>query len=249
MLERYIKLMPVGYDRYDYLGNPQLKPETNNEVDLTFRYDNDNAGSVYLNFFYSYVRNYITANLLPEAVITPQTQGALGVKQFDNADYATHRGFELGYRSPDKYKLGGNVVAAYTYGVIPSVTRYIITNSQVTDAVEIKDDALPEIPPFEATVNVFYKLLDGKVTPGLTLRTVAAQRHISQAFYEQYTPGFWVMNAAVMGKVNKFVELNLGVKNLFDRAYYEHLNRRIIGTMDDLYEPGRVFYVTLSMNI
>jgi iron complex outermembrane receptor protein len=35
MLERYIKLLSVGYDNYDYLGNPQLKPETNNEVDLT----------------------------------------------------------------------------------------------------------------------------------------------------------------------------------------------------------------------
>ncbi|MFC2123213.1 TonB-dependent receptor plug domain-containing protein, partial [Bacteroidota bacterium] len=107
MLERYIKLLPVGYDRYDYLGNPQLKPETNNEVDLTFQVRNENSGNMYVNFFYSYVQDYITANLLPPSVVTPQSQGVLGVKQFSNTNYITSRGFEFGYQSPVRYKLGG----------------------------------------------------------------------------------------------------------------------------------------------
>jgi iron complex outermembrane receptor protein len=249
MLERYIKLLPVGYDKYDYLGNPQLKPETNNEVDLTFHISQKNMGDAYINFFYSYVQDYIAANLLPSSVVTPQSQGVLGVKQFYNTDYITSKGFEFGYKSPGKYKLGAEIIAAYTYGVIPSVTKYIIEGKEVVDAVEIKNDALPEIPPFEATLTVDYKLLRGNLVPRLSFRAVAAQRHTSSAFYESETPGFFVTNFSVRYKISRNTELNTGVTNIFDRSYYEHLNRRIIGTQTNLYEPGRVLFATIYVNI
>ncbi len=249
MLERYIKLLAVGYDKYDYLGNPQLKPETNNEIDLTFQINKQNFGNLYLNFFYSYVQDYIAANLLPSSVIKPQSLGAPGVKQFYNADHIISRGFEFGFKSPDRYKFGGDLVAACTYGVIPSVTKYIIEGSEVVDAVEVTDDPLPEIPPFEATMNLYYKFLKGNLVPRITLRAVATQDRISQAFYEEETPGFFVMNLSMRYKINRYTELNGGVTNIFDRAYYEHLNRRIIGTDLNLYEPGRVFFITVFVNI
>lgn len=249
MLERYIKLLPVGYDNYDYLGNPQLKPETNNEVDLTFQTNNENTGNVYLNFFYSYVQDYITPNLLQPSVITPQSQGVLGVKQFDNTDYITSKGFEFGYQSPIRHKFGGSFTAAYTHAVIPSVTKYIITDGEVTDAVEIENDALPEIPPFEANLNIHYDLFGGHLIPKLTLRCVADQRHTSEAFYEAYTPAFALLNFSMRYKVNKNAEIIVGINNILDRAYYEHLNRRIIGTKENLYEPGRVIYATLNLKI
>jgi iron complex outermembrane receptor protein len=249
MLERYIKLLAVGYDRYDYLGNPQLKPETNNEIDLTFEINRHNLGRFYLNFFYSYVQDYIAANLLPSSVVKPQSLGAPGVKQFYNADHIISRGFEFGFKLPDRYKFGGDLVAACTYGMIPSVTKYIIEGSEVVDAVEIRDDPLPEIPPLEATVNVYYKFMKGNLVPRLTLRAVASQNRVSQAFYEEETPGFFVMNLSMKYKINRYLELNGGVTNFFDLAYYEHLNRRIIGTDLNLYEPGRVFFITVFVNI
>jgi iron complex outermembrane receptor protein len=251
MTERFIKLMAVGYDNYDYLGNPQLKPETNNEIDLTLKYSKDNIGGIYLNGFYSHVQNYITANLLPASVITPQTQGVFGVKQFVNTKYVTFMGCEFGYTSPDKYKFGGSVVAAYTYAVISSVTKYIVTGTppQVTGNTIIKNDALSEIPPFESTLNIYYKFLKGNLIPKITFRAVADQRHTSEAFYEPYTPGFGLLNFAIKYKINNYVEINAGVNNIFDRAYYEHLNRKIIGTTGKLYEPGRVFFVNLYVNI
>ena len=249
MLERYIKLLPVGYDNYDYLGNPQLKPETNNEIDLTFQAKKENSGNVYLNFFYSYVQDFITANLLPPAVIKPQSQGVLGVKQFDNTDYITSKGFEFGYQSPTRHKFGGGITAAYTYAVIPTVTKYIVTDGEVTDAVEIENDALPEIPPFEANLNIHYKFLEGNFVPKIALRCVANQHHTSEAFYEAHTSGFALLNFSVRCKINKNAKINAGINNIFDRSYYEHLNRRIIGTKENLYEPGRVIYATLSLNI
>jgi iron complex outermembrane recepter protein len=50
-------------------------------------------------------------------------------------------------------------------------------------------------------------------------------------------------------KINKYANITAGVNNIFDRAYYEHLNRKIIGTTGKLYEPGRVFFVNLYLNI
>ncbi|MFA5974339.1 MAG: TonB-dependent receptor [Lentimicrobiaceae bacterium] len=249
MLERYIKLLAVGYDSYDYLGNPQLKPETNNEVDLTFKFSDQKLGSIYVNGFYSYVKDYISAKLLPSSVITPGTLGAPGVKQFVNVDNARFTGFEVGYTSPLAYKLGMSIVAALTYGRIPEVTKYIITAGQVTGDTLIKNDALPEIPPFETTISINYRLLKGKLIPKLSYRLVAAQQHVSQAFYEPETPGFSVLNFSFSYNVSKNININAGVNNIFDVSYYEHLNRRIVGSAEKLYEPGRVFFINLYLSI
>ena len=245
MLERFIKLLPVGYDRYDYLGNPQLRPEINNELDLTYRYHHEYFGQMYLNLFYSYVEDFITGNLLPPSVIKPQSQGVLGVKQFYNADHIISTGFEFGYNTPSSYKWGGNVTAAFSYAWVPGVTQYVISDGEVIDAIEISKDALPEIPPFEATAGVYYKFFKTRIVPDLKLRMVAAQRHVSEAFYEEETPGFAVLDFSVRWKVTKFIELNTGILNILNRFYYEHLNRRIIGSNENLYEPGRVFFASV----
>jgi iron complex outermembrane receptor protein len=249
MLERYIKLLSVGYDSYDYLGNPQLKPEINNEADLTFKYTDEKFGNIYLNGFYSYVKDYISAELLPSSVITPGTLGAPGVKQFVNVDKATFTGFELGYTSPQAYKLGVSVVAALTYGRIPEVTKYIITAGQVTGDTLITNDALPEIPPFETTISVNYRLLKGKLVPKISYRLVAAQNHVSEAFYEPETPGFSLLNFSIAYTITKNININAGANNIFDVSYYEHLNRKIVGSTEKLYEPGRTFFVTLNLSI
>jgi iron complex outermembrane recepter protein len=249
MLERYIKLLSVGYDSYDYLGNPQLKPETNNEVDLTFKYLHPKLGSMLVNGFYSIVQDYISAELLPSSVITPGTLGAPGVKQFVNVDRATFTGFEIEYTSPQAYKLGLHVVAAMTYARIPEVTKYIITSGQVTGDTLLKNDALPEIPPFETTISLNYRLLHGKLVPKVSYRLVAAQKHVSQAFYEQETPGFSLLNFSIAYNITRTVNINAGANNLFNVSYYEHLNRRIVGSTEKLYEPGRTFYVTLNLSI
>jgi len=249
MLERYIKLLSVGYDTYDYLGNPQLKPETNNEVDLTLKYNNERFGKMYVNGFYSYVTDYISAEMLPSSVIMPATLGAPGVKQFVNVDNATFTGFEIGYTSPSTYKLGFSVVAALTYGQIPEVTKYIIKDGKVTGDTLLKNDALPEIPPFESTISINYRLLKGKLVPKVSYRLVAAQNHVSEAFYEPETPGFSLLNFSIAYKVSNNIDITAGVNNIFDVLYFEHLNRKIIGSTEKLFEPGRMFFVNLYLSI
>ncbi len=249
MLERYIKLLSVGYDSYDYLGNPQLRPETNNEADLTIKYSDKTIGSIYVNGFYSYVQDYISAVMLAPSVIMPATLGAPGVKQFVNADKVVFTGFELGYTSPLTNKLRVSMVAALTFGRIPEVTKYIISAGQVTGETLISNDALPEIPPFETTITLNYRVMTGKIIPKLSYRFVAAQQHVSQAFYEAVTPGFSILNFSVAYKVTRNININAGINNIFDVSYYEHLNRRITGSSEKLYEPGRVFFVNLYLEI
>ena len=95
MTERFIILLPIGYDQFDYLGDPQLNPEANNQVDITFKYSHERMGDFQLNGFYSLINDFITGRRLPPAVQKPLSKDVLGVKQFYNAGNARLRGFEF----------------------------------------------------------------------------------------------------------------------------------------------------------
>ncbi len=249
MVERFIILLPVGYDDYDYLGNPSLKPENNHQADLTLKYICDRSGSFRLNGFYSYITQYISGVKLPPSLVMPQTQGVLGVKQFQNIDVAQMYGFEFVWISPLRFDWHVNLSTAYTAGFAPEATRYIIENSQVVGQETVKNDPLPELPPLEANLRLDYSFMDGRLVPQLHIRAVAKQNHISAAYDEMETAGFFTAGFNLNFRYSKNLSLAAGVNNIFDRAYYEHLNRRIIGSNAALYEPGRSFYLNLILNL
>jgi len=250
MVERFITLLPVGYDRYDYLGNPKLKPEKNNEIDLTARYNRSKIGAFELNGFYSSVKDYITGQIIPPSEQKPLSNGVLGVKEFYNASQASFFGFEFAYLSPVRYSLGVHITAAYTRARISEITRNIVNESgEVTGTEVIYDDPLSEIPPFETSINLTYKLFDSKLVPGIRLRIVSAQDNVSEAFYESTSPGFALAGLMIAYQHNSHLKLTAGVDNIFNENYYEHLNRQIIGSKSNFYEPGRNFYVNLIFNI
>ncbi|HPD63855.1 MAG TPA: TonB-dependent receptor [Bacteroidia bacterium] len=240
LLERYVTLLPIGYDKYDYLGNPDLKAEANHQADLTIKYETDKIGRVTVNGFFSYVINYIAARQLPPTQYLPNTKGVYGVKQFYNADPVYFRGFEFTYSSPEQYKLGGSLIAAYTRA----------TMTKAWDKMtEISPDALYEIPPLDVRANVYYSFFNSKLIPRLTVRYAAPQNYVSVAYGEKTTPSFWLANLTLAYIYNHFVTLSCGINNIFNTPYYEHLNRRVIGSPDNLYEPGRVFFANLIVKI
>lgn len=249
MLERFIILLPVGFDPYDYMGNPQLKPEINNQADLTFRYNNPLIGPLEVNFFYSHVENFIYGRLLPENVQAPFTIGVIGVKEFYNADIVNITGFELAHRTPDNYDLQVGVTASYAHATLSEVTHYVRENNQVVEKEILYDDPLNEIPPFEGTLNVSYNLFNGKLVPNIGMRYVHSQERVSAAMYEATTPSYTLFNARLSYNHNQNISLHTGVNNLFDTHYYDHLNRRMVGTAQKIYEPGRIFYVNLIFNL
>ena len=249
MNERYIMFLPVGYDNYDYLGNPMLNPEANNEIDVSGEITTPVGCKVVIGGFFSYVQDYITARLLPESEAKPQTKGVYGVKQFYNEDYVYLYGVEFTYQTNPVWKWGMNMRAAGTWGINPEATAYIIENGEVTGSETIKNDPLPEIPPFEGAIEVYYRFFQGKLIPALDLRMVSEQKNISQAYGEDVTPGFILLNFNFLYDFNENLRLTGGVSNILNNAYYEHLNRRIIGGKGNLYEPGRIFYLSIYFNI
>jgi len=249
ILERFIKLMPVQYDSYDYLGNPQLKPEKNHQADISFEFSHPSLGALSVGGFFSLITDYIIGKVIPPSVIKPSTQGAPGVKQFSNTDLVYLTGFETAYRSPSAKKWGLLVNVAATYGTEPEAVKYIVSGGQVVGEEAVKNDPLPEIPPLEGSVQFSYKFLQTKLVPRVTVRLVSEQNRVSQSYGEQETPGFITAAASVSYTPCKFASLAAGVENIFDTPYYEHLNRRIVGSTERLYEPGRVFYFTVILKI
>jgi iron complex outermembrane receptor protein len=229
--ERYINHLTVGQDAYEYFGNPFLKPEVNYQSDVTLSY-RQQLFTVSANIFYAYIDNYITARVdesLPRLYL-PQSEPKF-TRRFVNIDRARQTGFEFNLMlKPHALVLLRNTLS-YTHA---------------TDLVS--GDPLPEIPPFAWTSSVRYNtqafFIEG------SLRLNAAQNRISKEFGERETPGFTVVNLLMGKQLAKFAELNFAVENLFDAAYYEHLNRAYNNMSETgvLYEPGRNFKVILKLN-
>jgi iron complex outermembrane receptor protein len=249
MTERFIILLPISYDPYDYLGNPQLKPEINHEADLGYRFMHQKMGAIEASLFFSYVTNYILGELEPPSTVKPQTKGVLGVKRFTNIDKAYLTGFEFTYATAEQYKWFASLNAAYTMGINPEAIQYIYDGGEVIDEQIIKNDPLPEIPPFEANLSFGYKFLQQKLTPELNIRMVAAQNRVSVANNETTSPAYTTFDFILNYRYNEFLRIYGGVTNIFNTNYYEHLNRNIIGSTTPLYEPGRVFYLNLIINL
>lgn len=253
--ERYASCLPVGYDFFDYIGNPHLKPEANHQIDLSGRYNNNKLGTFELTGFYSYVTDFISSKVLAPAVLKPNTANVIGVKQFINLDNVSFKGFEFSYATPSTWKLGIQMSAAYTMAVAPESYGYEVdTLGKLTGPAIVENDPLPEIPPFETNLRLNYKLCNGKFVPRANLRFVASQNKISVSQNERKSPGFTLVDLGFKYQHSQILTLTGGVNNLFDHAYFEHLNRRLIGTNSskaaeglNLYEPGRVFFVNLIL--
>ncbi len=250
MLERFIILLPTGFDNYEYLGNPNLKPEVNHELDFVVKYHNPKLGALEFTAFYSIIKDYIGGTFVAPAVQKPLTNTVLGVKEFNNIGTANLFGFELGLATPEQYPWKVSASLAYTQGTLneAEVMKFDATG-KVTGFDIVKNDPLGEIPPMNFNMTLSYKLLHGKVIPKLHFRHSMNQNRVSASMEELTTPSFSLLNFSLAYKHSSYFTLVLGADNLLDTPYYEHLNRRVLGTNTRLYEPGRVVYVNMIFNL
>jgi iron complex outermembrane recepter protein len=225
--ERYINFLPVGVDRYDYIGDPKLDPEVNNNADLGVRLRTP-SGMITGNIYYSYVIDFIS----PERTdLQGKNMDVLGVKRFTNISSASLTGFEFGYTAVFGGMLHLSTQASYTRG-----------KNNTTD------EWLPEIPPFEGRISMGIALFNGTLTPEISLRAAVRQNNISESFGETSTPGFVLAHFSVRFTPSRHINISAGVNNIFDKAYYEHLNRKNQADGRFLYEPGRVFYISMGLS-
>jgi len=222
LLERYINHFNVGMDAYEYVGNPNLKSEVNNQVDFTVK---DIHRKLYwrANVFYSYFQDYISAVVdeeLPRKFM-PGTE-PIYAKRFVNIDKSWQTGFdaEIGYNFTKS--LSANVGAYYTY-------------AQNIDF----DEPLPEIPPFTGLATIKFDKV--KYWIEFKGRFVARQDRVSASFNESETPGFNVFDLMAGYIPIQNLNVNLAIRNIFNVNYYEHLSRPFKNQSENsmLFEPGR----------
>lgn len=233
--ERYINHLSIGLDPYEYVGNPDLDHEANDQIEVSLERQTDR---VYLqaDVYYSRLTNYISAsvdtNLNRVFMPCMQPQNA---KRFHNIDKARLVGFELsGWgQLSDELSLRGGL-------------RY--TRGEDLDL----DEPLPEIAPLEARAALRYTYRLQNVWAEVGGRVVARQERISDVFAETETPGFTVIDLKAGYRPIPAVELSLAIENLLDKDYYEHLNRgfrNLPPTEGNTFcEPGRNILLQLRLS-
>ncbi len=228
LTERFINYFPVGQDPYEMLGNPMLEPEKNNQIDLTFEYKTTDT-YIDVDVFVCYLQDNISSVI--DTDLSPRLPGSPGVRQYINIEKAFKTGFEINWTQNLIVGLHHNLSFAYTYG---------------QDLV--RDEPLPEIAPLDIRYDIYGLYLKNKLRPEVSLRYVTQQNRISGEFGETVSPSFFTMDASIAYTFKVFT-LSTGVQNLFDEAYYEHLNRSVKGSAPrPIYAPGGNFFLSLSVN-
>lgn len=226
--ELYINRLSVGPDRYEYFGNPNLNAEKNRQIELSHRaqfgkFSYDMTG------FYSDLSDYISAVVNSDIPMLIPAM-ANGVKQFINIKSAYKYGGELDVRYDVTSSIYVKAAAAYTLG----------QNSTV-------DEPLPEMPPLESRLYARYTRQGNSFFIEANARFADKQTRVASSFAEQETHGFSIYNLLAGFKVGRIFNVTLGIENIFDAAYTEHLNRSYKFTGLPIYEPGRNFYINLKI--
>lgn len=226
--ERFMNSFPVGLDPYELIGNPGLKPEVNNQADLIMALFHQSTTRLEVDLFYSYLRHFISSTIRPE--LLPRMPSAPGVRQYANIDKARIAGFEFSFTQGLPLNMHLNADLAMALG------------KNLTSG-----EALAEIAPMDLRLALTGSYFRDNLGVGIYFRNVWEQQRISAEFGETATPGFNLLDLDLSFRPVNFLLISTGVRNLFDIAYYEHLNRSVRGTPDPIYDPGRNFYVGLSM--
>ncbi|MFN3481158.1 MAG: TonB-dependent receptor, partial [Thermodesulfovibrionales bacterium] len=218
-IERYFALKKMGdMMKPDWIGNPDLKPTKNNEADLGLKYS---AGQALLkmNIFYSDLNDFV--------VVRQVFNGSRYAKTYKNID-ATMYGGEASARLalPSDFYLTAGI--SYTRG-----------------KNDTEDTNLPEIPPLKGRLSLRY---DNNTYFGEIEGIFAdSQNKIDPLSKEKETSGWAIANLKV-GYIYKRFKVFAGVRNIFDKKYYEHLSysRDPFASGIRVPEPGRTLYANLQ---
>lgn len=227
LTERFINYFPVGQDPYEIVGNPRLRPETNNQADLVFNWSRERI-TLDLDIFISLMEDYISSVI--DTSLSPRVPASPGVRKYRNIGNAFKTGFEFRIGMELPFQLEQRIDIALTY------------------AEDLKHkQPLPEIPPMEIIYSLKGDYLGSKFHPSLSFRYAAEQSRISEEYGETLTPSFLVADFRMEYRIRDFLKLNAALFNLFNENYYEHLNRSVLGTQNRIYAPGRSILAGFSL--
>jgi iron complex outermembrane receptor protein len=237
MIERFINHFTVGQDPYEYLGNPNLKAEVNNQFEIGFKgyeplKNGFNSFKYETSFYYSFFENYIVGIVDPNITrkFNPMAQPT-NVKVFQNLEEA--------------YKTGFEVMAQLDFlndYYFKSEFSYVYTKNKDLN------ESLPLTPPLTTRFTVGMEKT--KFWANIQYNAVSKQENISESFGETETDAFQTLDIRLGVKPTNNITLGVAVLNAFDEAYNNHLNFSFTNQADfgrtPITEPGRNFSAFLQ---
>lgn len=225
-------------------GDPELRSEKLYQIDLGFRYDEDQL-SLGLHGHHAWINDYITYDLVsPAGAVDGFPQGAALV----NTDLATLAGFE-------SYGQYGVTDLVSLFGVISFVEGRDHSRNKParlsgfdnrSDEAGKDNEPLPGIAPLETRVGVLFEDPSPSKKWGYELmaRIVDNQDRIAKTLEEIETPGFTTYDLRAYRRVNAWL-LTAGFENFTDKFYREHIDYRSgLG----VFRPGMSFYTGAALS-
>ena len=239
MIERFINHFTVGQDPYEYIGNPNLDAEVNNQFEIGFKGKKvlgsnssslNYSASVYYSLFENYIMGVIDTTLTRK--YNPMLE-PVNPKVFRNLEDAYRYGFEaaLKYDFLEDYYLSSEMA-------------YVQTKNKDLD------ESLPLTPPLKT--RFVAGIEKEKYWANLQLNLVSEQTDIARSFGETATDGYNTVDFRCGFVPIKSIRVGAAVINIFDETYHDHLNFSFVNQADfgrvPINDPGRNFsgYVQYS---
>lgn len=204
-----------------WVGNPGIEPEQHHQAELGATWAAAGA-ELAATAYYNRVSDYILTDKITVGGTTA-----------------------TGYRNVDAELYGGELKAVRDLGEHwrTRATAAYVHGTNTTD-----DEPLPQIPPLEGTVGLDYRRAAWEA--GFDVRMVDEQDRVDLESRQdlQETPGYAVVNLHGEVRLPARIKLRLGVDNLLDKTYAEHINRQDSTTGESILvnEPGRSVWARVS---
>jgi iron complex outermembrane receptor protein len=226
--ERYFALRRMGSD---WVGNPTLSPSQNTGVDGAFSFRHHGlffGSSVYFNR----VKDYITIDGQQKVNMVSGVMNSLA-RSYQNVAARLYGGeLEAVYGLTQRIYLSSNV-------------SYVRGTQDPMASKGIRSPNLPEMPPLRSRAGIRYAA--GRISAELEGVFVARQNQVNSDLAETPTAGYGTANLGVSGEFKRFT-VRIGLQNLFDRYYTEHLSyqRDPFRTGVRVPEPGRNLFLNIG---
>lgn len=205
----------------EFVGNPQLKPERSYQADIW-------ANAIYskfslsANLFARRLHNYITivpTDLPKNLPLSPSTVYA----------YRNGKADFYGFEFSGSYKIMEQLIlsqgASYLWG--EDLTQ---------------DEPVLGISPFRTDTRLRYQIDRHNFFAEGSFHTSATQDRVAASRGETPTSGYYTLGLKTGISLSQGFSLQVGVDNLTDVQYVNHLNSKNPYTKMPIPEPGRVFY-------
>ena len=212
-----------SFDKYDYIGDPNLENEISYEANLSagFTYNN---GSIQAKANYFYIQNYIIGRILSAG--SPMNYQSVGVKGYTSLDYSTLFNFSLQAKYVILENLHWNGILTYARGL------------------DDNKNNLPFIRPLSYQTSLHFEHNNfGFLT---SLNGDLEQINYSPEYGEDRTPSYtnWNISADYTFQIkNKKTVVQIGAENVFNSYYSTYADWGNIPRM------GRNFFTSLKINL